>query len=414
MSEREFELYLSLLSKMLKLKPDQRASITDEMRDHLEERFSELHSQGRSRDDAIRIAPDEFGDAAAVAADFTHISKRKTRRVLMRFTLGSVVVTSLAIFLATAFWPEIPHGPAQVAANAQDQDPGGGPPVKQPKAAFKKSTLVNSVVSKPVSEVERKLEMPIKNISFIDQPLTEIIEYISEQIKVDILLDGKHLNDIGLQPDKAITLKLNSSKITARTVLELVLEIAGGEEVAIIERGELIYLTSRSRDYVTVVYNCRDLLDNASATYTAALKRRVPGAGQGFFSMSVAQLGGTTATKPKTKRKSNNPFGGSSGMAPGSTPGMGMPGGAMGGLDLNTKQSVAKALVNVIQLTVRSTPWREVDGDGATISVFNGLVVVSANHEAHREIKELLEMLRQASGKNANKKKQDQSLGKCR
>ena len=37
MSEHEFEIYLSLLSRLVKLTPDQTAAIADELRDHLEE-----------------------------------------------------------------------------------------------------------------------------------------------------------------------------------------------------------------------------------------------------------------------------------------------------------------------------------------------------------------------------------------
>jgi hypothetical protein len=39
MPEQDFELYLSLLSRFLRLKPAQRDEIADELRDHLEERL---------------------------------------------------------------------------------------------------------------------------------------------------------------------------------------------------------------------------------------------------------------------------------------------------------------------------------------------------------------------------------------
>jgi hypothetical protein len=63
MPEREFELYLSVLSRMLRLNEQQRDAISDELRDHMEERFEELVRSGMNRDDAIRQALDEFGDA---------------------------------------------------------------------------------------------------------------------------------------------------------------------------------------------------------------------------------------------------------------------------------------------------------------------------------------------------------------
>ncbi len=53
MSEDEFELYLRLLGKFLRLKPGQRAEISDELRDHLESRLDELTQSGLDRTAAI-------------------------------------------------------------------------------------------------------------------------------------------------------------------------------------------------------------------------------------------------------------------------------------------------------------------------------------------------------------------------
>ena len=56
MSEREFELFLKLLSRSLKLTRAQRDAIADELRDHLEARLAELVSQGIERQQAITQA----------------------------------------------------------------------------------------------------------------------------------------------------------------------------------------------------------------------------------------------------------------------------------------------------------------------------------------------------------------------
>ena len=56
MPEQDFELYLSLLSRFLRLKTAQRGEIADELRDHLEARLEELAARGLSRDEAIRAA----------------------------------------------------------------------------------------------------------------------------------------------------------------------------------------------------------------------------------------------------------------------------------------------------------------------------------------------------------------------
>ncbi|MCH7686425.1 MAG: hypothetical protein IH899_07055 [Planctomycetes bacterium] len=121
MSEREFELYLSLLSRFLRLNPNQREEIADELRDHLAERLEELTAEGLSREDAIHRALSEFGDAADLAAHFTHIANRRKRRLIMRCTVGTVVTTAAVILIATAFWPQNPAVNLPPQLVAQDQ-----------------------------------------------------------------------------------------------------------------------------------------------------------------------------------------------------------------------------------------------------------------------------------------------------
>lgn len=366
MPEHEFELYLSLLAKMLRLDAGQRGEITDEMRDHLEERFAELTGQGRSRDDAIRIALDEFGDAAAMAADFTHISRRKRRRLLMRLTVGSVIATTLGILLASAFWPENPVAPSLPQASAQ-----------KPQPAL--AGTMRTAPRHPETEIERKLATKLAKVVWDDVAWTALLLEISKQIEADIVIDKKFFAEQNIDPAQKISLVLNHSKITARTALEMILERLDAADSAITFRDGLIYLTGREHDRQTVVYNCRDLLQAASITRAENARRPVnggPGGGEGF--------GG----------------GGAGGADHG---GMGFgPGGAPRGAAVRRpipahRTASAQALIDVIQSTVRSTPWHDLDGEGATISVFNGLAVISANHAAHRDVKQLLEMLRTAS-----------------
>ncbi len=106
MSEKEFELYLALLSRFLKLSPEQCAAISDELCDHLEERFSELCRDGLSREDAIQRALEEFGDASHLASHFSKLTKQRRRRLVMRCTLASILVASVAIFAIPAFLPQ--------------------------------------------------------------------------------------------------------------------------------------------------------------------------------------------------------------------------------------------------------------------------------------------------------------------
>ena len=77
MSEEEFEGYLRLLARFLNLSDVQREVIAGELRDHLEQRLDELTARGVSREKAITMALDEFGDASALAGEFGAVTRFK-------------------------------------------------------------------------------------------------------------------------------------------------------------------------------------------------------------------------------------------------------------------------------------------------------------------------------------------------
>ncbi len=75
MSEHEFDNYLKLLSGILKLSRHQAAEIAGELRAHLEERMADLMAEGKSREEAIALALEEFGDAAGLATGFVKLHR---------------------------------------------------------------------------------------------------------------------------------------------------------------------------------------------------------------------------------------------------------------------------------------------------------------------------------------------------
>ncbi|MEM9753607.1 MAG: permease prefix domain 1-containing protein, partial [Planctomycetota bacterium] len=83
--------------------------IADELRSHLEERLDELQADGHDRDEAIRLALDEFGDANALAADFTHTLRHarrtRTRRRLMQTTAGTLMAAAVVTFAVMTLTP---------------------------------------------------------------------------------------------------------------------------------------------------------------------------------------------------------------------------------------------------------------------------------------------------------------------
>lgn len=120
MSEQDFEMYLTLLAKTLRLSDKQRSAIASELRDHLEERLEELTRRGVSRREAILQALDEFGDASALANDFTTIGKHRNRRRIMQTAFGTIAAAAVVAFAVMTLTPNNYQGnPTQPMAGAQ-------------------------------------------------------------------------------------------------------------------------------------------------------------------------------------------------------------------------------------------------------------------------------------------------------
>src|SRR3954464_15949414 len=137
MSQQEFDNYLSLLCRLLRIAPQQREQVAEEFRAHMDDRLDELLAKGLTRDDAIKLAIEEFGDAAGLAAQLLRIQQGRRKRWIMRIGTVSVAGLAAAGLLAVALWPE----GAQVKAPqvmAQTRDTPGAAGAKAAKADGKK------------------------------------------------------------------------------------------------------------------------------------------------------------------------------------------------------------------------------------------------------------------------------------
>lgn len=105
MSEREFEVYLRMITQMLKLSQTQRESISNELRDHMEARLEELCEQGIERSQAIQLALAEFGDVNTLVRDFLEIRGLKARRRIMRTTVGTLAACAAVTFSVMILTP---------------------------------------------------------------------------------------------------------------------------------------------------------------------------------------------------------------------------------------------------------------------------------------------------------------------
>src|SRR6478672_9351083 len=105
MSDREFENYLALLTRLLRLNRQQSEALSAELRSHMEDRLDELITSGISHNEAVRQALTEFGDAAGLAHHFSDVSINRKRRWVVRTMTFSLAAAFLFALSLIAFWP---------------------------------------------------------------------------------------------------------------------------------------------------------------------------------------------------------------------------------------------------------------------------------------------------------------------
>jgi hypothetical protein len=243
MPEEDFEIFLSLLGQLLRLDPKQKAAIADELRDHLEERLTELSEEGVPRKDAVRKALEEFGDAAGLASQFTTLSKKRRRRLLMRATLATSAVAGLVFLAIVLFGPAGPNGPPQqVAAQDQEQEQ------KTPEPKLAESDTV--MPEKLLNEVD---------VEFIDTPLTDAADFLADQSNLTIFLDEQALDDEGIAKDTPINLT------AAKTPLYLVLNrLLKPNHLAWHIKNDILYFTTETEaeeTRITKYYPVKPILE---------------------------------------------------------------------------------------------------------------------------------------------------------
>ncbi|MCE9527872.1 MAG: STN domain-containing protein [Planctomycetales bacterium] len=458
MSQQEFDTYLSLLCRLLRIAPQQREQVAEEFRAHLEDRLEELLSRGMPREEAIKLALEEFGDAAGLAAQLVSIVQGRRKRWIMRIGTVSVVGLAAAVLLGVAFWPE--GGKVKVLqAVAQTEEkpaaPGGGP------------AGGGGVPAKPEAKAEQSIEQKLAqriDADYPEVPFKELLEDLQQRTQIQIYVNRKAISGTDISLDAPISINLKSVRVD--TVLDLVLEQAGDQELAYVERDGILIISTAdalSGASEVKVYNCRDLLAMASPVPSGGMPHipagLMPGGGGGHGLPGLPGLptgggalprhpnapddsdlpraappgsGGSPSSPPKTNNKGGGFFnvedagqgipkgiqpqfggGGGGGIViggPGAAGGMaagggGMGGGGMGGMAGGSEPSTprteeeirAERLMHLITTAVKPDSWQDMGGFG-TISEYKGLIVINHNARTHKEVENVLKMLREAAG----------------
>ncbi len=195
MSPEEFQNYLGLLSRLLRLKTTEREAIAEELRSHLEERLAALTAEGIEPTRAISMALAEFGDAAALAAEFTAVSRIYKRRWIMRLTVGSIAASVIMAAVLISYWP---GGPAHLNQSTAQAEQAQQKTVSKPEAKIDANT-----------ETQAKLEQ-LSDADFVETPLSQVLEYMADVTKVQFHLDNRTLTDAGVTSDTPITFHLKN------------------------------------------------------------------------------------------------------------------------------------------------------------------------------------------------------------
>ena len=265
MPENEFELYLSLLSRFLRLNPAQQGEIADELRDHLEQRLEELSARGLSREQAIHIALEEFGDAAELAQHFTRAAHSRRRKLIMRYTTyGTAAVLAAGILITAAFWPDTSPGPLPMPNRAVAQLPGGPGGGGGMAAAEVPAAAMRDEEEARNADLEAQLRKPLE-CNFIEMTIDDAIQYIQDIAQIPLMVDRRAIQAAeesgNRQPALERSISLRLSNVQARTILEIVLEWGNlGYSI----RDGILVITTAERAHEIRVYNVRDLLPSGT------------------------------------------------------------------------------------------------------------------------------------------------------
>jgi len=209
MSEHEFDAYLSLLARTLKLSEAQRKHIAGELRDHLEERMAELIEQGLPRDAAILAALDEFGDANVLAHDLTEPRRQQRKRRIMQSSFGTLAAAATVALAVTYLLPVNHQGVSPLpSASAQTHEAEA--------VTADSSSAGDAFVFQTPATID---------LDVTEMPLIEVLDRIRESTGWNMHVMWGRIEAFGVHRDLAVTIALKD--VDPELALQLVLDDVG-------------------------------------------------------------------------------------------------------------------------------------------------------------------------------------------
>jgi general secretion pathway protein D len=227
-------------------------------------------------------------------------------------------------------------------------------------------------------ELNSKLEDVQSEVSFEDEPLEKAIDYLQRLNDVNIAVDWEDLEANGVSRDKPVSLKLKN--VTLRTVLKQTMASVGGDVKIGFQVGDgLVSVASKEkldRNKNIQVYDIRDLIIDIPKFADAPLANSgVPG---NAFQNADRLFGGDltdVSFNGSRSESENTPQGRTKHEDP-------------------SRGHVARVL-DIIRTNVSPDSWRETGGGDGSLRELNGNLIVYNTSDAHRQVKDLLNQLRE-------------------
>ncbi len=400
MSEQEFESYLRLLGRFLKLDERQRQTIGRELRAHMEERLEELIAGGYRREEAVEAVLDEFGDAAALASDFGRIGFR--RKWVMRTTAGMVTAACLVVVVSFLL-PENRPLPAPAGSYAQATDSSSAKAVPAAAVAVTSRPHATVAVTPPLDspasrQTRQRLAAVLPSVELpAGTTLGQALDFLRDKGGLSLDVNWNLLAAVGIDREGTECGPISLENVKIESALQIILDnssaaldVSLGYEVI---DGTVCVSTPAHLDRHTIVrvYNVRDLLNEPfSARESEVIVQTISASAAPATSGAAATGAGGNG---------DSGYGGGGGYG-----GMGgMMGGYGGAVRLEGKPAIVQqvieqlietreeALLDSLKEAVAPGSWGDPPNGSATI--WNGRLIVRHSPRIHRELEQFLQLL---------------------
>lgn len=357
----EFETFLDRLGTLVRLSRPQREAIRAELADHMEAQMADLVAAGRSRDEAMDVILDEFGDAAELAGQFTQIGFR--RRLIMRSAIAASLVA--AVVLGTSFLmpqqPGNPLTPISLSAGAINTGVSGIPSVNVFSTAPQDQAAADA------------LEQTIAEVKFDATELADAMRFVRDVAGINVVVRWQVLADQGIDPQTPVNLSLKDVRLSQ--ALPLLLKSVGHGSMKLdyrIDNGILIVSTQEDLDLKTEVrmYNCAELLEASGTRWI-----------RGEVERALLRLRGEAGSKKNAAKATESPRAGVSTQV------------VLDQLVATLANRRVEDLETVIAETVDPGSWRDMGGTTGQITVFDDVFVIVQTPKNHEAITRLLDSL---------------------